>query len=204
MMVGFLLANRFPLLLWWGPHFCQLYNDPYRPVLGTKHPNSLGQPAGECWPEIWHIIGPLIERPFRGGEPTYSEDLSLEPNRHGFLEETHFTVAYSPVPDDTVASGIGRVLATVHEITEKVVGERRIMAGAKVYVGHCAMCHGAPGQPEPTIARDMYPFPTQLFHGKGVTNNPAWWSYWKVTNGIRLSAMPPVDDSLHGTRESIA
>jgi hypothetical protein len=30
MMVSFLLANRFPLLLWWGPEFCQVYNDPYQ------------------------------------------------------------------------------------------------------------------------------------------------------------------------------
>ena len=38
MMDPFLLANRFPMLLWWGPQFCQLYNDAYRPILGTKHP----------------------------------------------------------------------------------------------------------------------------------------------------------------------
>jgi len=48
MMVNLLLVNRFPLLLWWGPHYIQIYNDPYRPVLGTKHPVSLGQPAAEC------------------------------------------------------------------------------------------------------------------------------------------------------------
>jgi hypothetical protein len=47
-------------------------------------------------------------------------------HRHGFAEETHFTIAYSPVPDDDVPSGIGGVLATVQEITEKVIGERRI------------------------------------------------------------------------------
>jgi len=128
MMVRFLLANRFPLLLWWGPRFCQIYNDPYRPVLGSKHPGSLGQPAAECWSEIWDIIGPLIETPFQGGPPTWMEDIALEPNRHGFVEETHFTIAYSPVPDDTVESGIGGVLATVHEITAKVVGERRVVA----------------------------------------------------------------------------
>jgi hypothetical protein len=29
MMTGFLLANRFPLLLWWGPQFIQIYNDAY-------------------------------------------------------------------------------------------------------------------------------------------------------------------------------
>jgi hypothetical protein len=55
------------------------------------------------------------------------EDIQLELNRYGFTEETHFTIAYSPVPDETVASGIGGVLATVHEISEKVVGERRIV-----------------------------------------------------------------------------
>ena len=44
---------------------------------------------------------------------------------HGFVEETHFTVAYSPVAGRHRPRGIGGVLATVHEITEKVIGERR-------------------------------------------------------------------------------
>ncbi|HLJ22055.1 MAG TPA: ATP-binding protein, partial [Stellaceae bacterium] len=127
MMVSFLLANRFPLLLWWGPEFCQLYNDAYRPVLGTKHPTSMGQPGAECWPEIWDIIGPLAETPFSGGPATWMEDIPLEVNRHGFVEETHFTAAYSPVPDPAAPRGIGGVLATVHEITEKVVAERRVV-----------------------------------------------------------------------------
>jgi hypothetical protein len=56
------------------------------------------------------------------------EDILLEVNRHGFFEETHFTIAYSPVPDDTAPRGIGGVLATVHEITEKIIGERRLAA----------------------------------------------------------------------------
>ncbi len=126
-MVGILLANRFPLLLWWGPQYVSIYNDSYRPVLGTKHPRALGQPASECWKEIWHILQPLIDTPFSGGPATWNDDLSLEINRLGFTEETHFTVAYSPVPDETVPGGIGGVLATVHEITDKVVGNRRVM-----------------------------------------------------------------------------
>ena len=48
MMVRFLPADRFPMLLWWGPEFCPLYNEPYRPVLGTKHSQSIGQPASQC------------------------------------------------------------------------------------------------------------------------------------------------------------
>jgi signal transduction histidine kinase len=124
--VNLLLANRFPLLLWWGPDYIQFYNDAYRPILGTKHPNFLGRPVRECWAEIWHILKPLIDTPFKGGPPTWIEDFELEIRRSEFFEETHFTVAYSPVPDDTVASGIGGVLATVHEITAKVIGERRL------------------------------------------------------------------------------
>ena len=126
MMVPFLTANRFPLLLWWGPDFIQIYNDAYIPILGTKHPSpGLGRPVRECWSEIWGVLRPLIETPFRGGPATWMEDILLEINRHGAKEETHFTIAYSPVPDDTVPGGIGGVLATVNEITDKVLAERR-------------------------------------------------------------------------------
>jgi signal transduction histidine kinase/CheY-like chemotaxis protein len=126
-MVSFLLANRFPLLLWWGPRYISIYNDAYRPILGTKHPAALGQPVSEVWSEIWSVLKPLIDTPFEGGPATWMEDIELHINRHGFFEESHFTVAYSPVPDETATRGIGGVLATVHEITEKVVGERRIV-----------------------------------------------------------------------------
>ncbi len=128
MMVRLMLANRLPMLLWWGPEYTCLYNDPYRPVLGNKHPWALGQPVSECWKEIWDVLKPLIDTPFYGGPATWDEDILLELNRHGYIEETHFTIAYSPVPDESVTSGIGGVLATIHEITEKVVGERRMIA----------------------------------------------------------------------------
>ena len=125
--VRILLANRFPLLLWWGSQYISIYNNAYIPILGEKHPWALGKPVHECWKEIWHILQPLIDTPFHGGPPTWDEDISLELNRYGFTEETHFTIAYSPVPDESEPQGIGGVLATVTEITEKVIGERRIV-----------------------------------------------------------------------------
>ena len=91
MVVQLMLANRFPTILWWGPQFIQFYNDPYRPIPGSKHPRSLCQRASECWSEIWHVIGPLIETPFHGGPPTWDDDIFLEINRHGFVEECHST-----------------------------------------------------------------------------------------------------------------
>lgn len=124
-----MLANRFPHILWWGPRHIQFYNDAYIPIPGSKHPRrAFGVPGDLGWSEIWHIIGPLVERPFKGGPATWDEDIRLEINRHGFVEETHFTVAYSPVPDEAAPGGIGGVLGTVHEITGKVLGERRVRA----------------------------------------------------------------------------
>lgn len=128
MIVGLVVSNRVPLLLWWGPDYISIYNDAYRPVLGTKHPEALGKPFREVWPEIRHILEPLIDAPFNGGPATWMDDILLEINRHGFVEETHFTIAYSPVPDENAPRGIGGVLAMGYEVTEKIIAERRVEA----------------------------------------------------------------------------
>src|SRR5690242_8387754 len=44
MMVKFLLADRFPLLLWWGSSYVQIYNDAYCPVR-SKQSESVSSPT---------------------------------------------------------------------------------------------------------------------------------------------------------------
>jgi len=68
--------------------------------------------------------------------------------------------------------------------------EKNYLAGARVYKQNCAVCHGLPGQPKTTIAAGMYPPPPQLFHGMGVTDDPAFETYIKARNGIRMTGMP--------------
>lgn len=68
--------------------------------------------------------------------------------------------------------------------------EKSYLAGAEVYKQQCAVCHGLPDQPKTAIAQGMFPAPPQLFHGKGVTDDPASETYWKAENGIRLTGMP--------------
>lgn len=126
-MVGMLLRNHFPLILWWGRDLVQIYNDSFIAIAAGKHPEALAQPAAECWSEIWSVVGPMIEAPFRGEPATYSDDLLLLVNRKGFSEETHFKFAYSPVPDESVnGAGIGGVLGTVAEISEEVFAGRQL------------------------------------------------------------------------------
>jgi thiosulfate dehydrogenase len=72
-------------------------------------------------------------------------------------------------------------------------------AGAQVYKDHCAVCHGLPGQTQTAIAKGMFPKPPKLMEGKGVTDDPAGETYWKVNGGIRLTGMPGFEKSLSTT-----
>lgn len=78
-----------PILIWWGPQMVMLYNDAYRPVVGNKHPKSMGQRGRDCWPEIWHIIGPMLEGVLAGGDATWSENqfLLLQPHSRRALHQ---------------------------------------------------------------------------------------------------------------------
>ena len=78
--------------------------------------------------------------------------------------------------------------------------EENFLAGAKIYKDQCAGCHGLPGQTSPVIANNMFPQPTLLFKGKGVTDDPPQVSYWKAANGIRLSGMPSFKGALTDTQ----
>ena len=119
------LTSRFPMLVWWGKELWFLYNDAYLPLLGTKHP-ALGKPGETVWPEIWGVIGPMLDSVMSSGQATWSEDLLLTMNRHGYREETYWTYSYSPLyEDDGVVRG---VFTAVSDTTERVIGERRLAA----------------------------------------------------------------------------
>nr|WP_162296243.1 PAS domain S-box protein [Methylorubrum populi] len=97
--VSLMLGSRFPMFVAFGPELGFLYNDAYAEILGDKHPEALGRPFHDIWPEIWPDIAPLIDRAL-SGEPTWSEDMPLTMNRRGHDEQTWFTFSYSPVRDE--------------------------------------------------------------------------------------------------------
>lgn len=59
------------MLVWWGPDLIQIYNDAFRPSLGSgKHPQAIGQAARECWSEVWPQVGAQLEAVVAKGEPS--------------------------------------------------------------------------------------------------------------------------------------
>ena len=77
--------------------------------------------------------------------------------------------------------------------------EATFLAGAHIYVEHCEICHGSPDMDQSGMAKAMFPKPPHLFRGKGVTDDPAGETYWKVRNGIRLTGMPEFQHVLSDT-----
>ena len=125
-LIPIMLASRFAVRILWGPDLILLYNDAYRPVLGPrKHPAAMGRPIEQSYRELWHTVGPMFARVMKG-EAVALDDGILPLNRHGYLEECYFTLSYSPIRDE--AAAIVGVLGVVHETTERVLAERRLVA----------------------------------------------------------------------------
>jgi len=124
LQVNVCFESQFPIAIWWGPDLIQLYNDFYRPILGSsKHPASFGGPARETWPEIWPTIGAMVDQVMNDGIAVRGEDMPLELLRNGYPELCHFTFSYSPIRDISGAV-VGMFTAAV-ETSARVMAERR-------------------------------------------------------------------------------
>src|SRR5215475_14382381 len=122
--VRIMLTSRQPIWIGWGQDLIYLYNDPYKSIIGGKHPWALGRPASEVWRELWSDIGPMLATAMRGDEGTYVEEQLLIMERSGYREETYYTFSYSPVPDDD--GSVGGIICANTDDTRRVIGERQL------------------------------------------------------------------------------
>ncbi|WP_420992532.1 response regulator [Cupriavidus sp. 30B13] len=122
--IRIMLTSRQPIWIGWGEQLVFFYNDPYKAIIGGKHPHALGQPTALVWHEIWNEIGPLLATALTGTEGTFVEQKLLVMERNGYPEETYYTFSYSPVPDDH--GGTGGIICANSDDTERVVAERQL------------------------------------------------------------------------------
>ncbi len=119
-------------LLLWGPRHIQIYNDNYRDLMGVKHPDGLGQPVSDCWPEAWNFFSPICEAVMQRRESFIFDDEPLLVNRTGTPEEAFFRLTYSPIPDEIdslscsasntggAKAGAPGIFVTISETTETI------------------------------------------------------------------------------------
>jgi signal transduction histidine kinase len=123
-IVRVMLDSRYAMWMLWGPDLTFFCNDAYLPTVGIKRDWVIGARSDRVWQEIWSDIGPRIAHVLETGEATWDEALLLYLERSGFSEETYHTFSYSPVYDDE--SRVAGMLCVVTEVTERIVGERRL------------------------------------------------------------------------------
>lgn len=107
--------------------------------------------------------------------------------------------ASAPLPFEKLITGIAlnaRVNKEAPKSSPVPASDEVYTAGAHIYRNNCAVCHGLPGRDQTAIAKGEFPRPPELFKGKGVTDDLAGVTYWKVANGIRLTGMPGFNGSL--------
>ena len=122
--VRIVLSSRYPMLLLWGPNYTQLYNDAYSALIGDKHPDALGGDVRVTLAEGWDVLEPLIADARATGVASWVPALQLALDRSGYREEAYFSVSHAPARDDDGATA--GILAVCSEVTEQVVGERRL------------------------------------------------------------------------------
>lgn len=123
-IVRVMLDSRYAMWMLWGPELTFFCNDAYLPTVGMKRDWVLGARSDKVWEEIWSDIAPRIHRVLEEGRATWDEGLPLFLERYGYPEESYHTFSYSPIYDD--GNRIAGMLCVVTEVTERIVGERRL------------------------------------------------------------------------------
>lgn len=122
--VRIMLTSSQPIWIGWGKQLIKLYNDPYKAIVGGKHPQALGQPASVVWKDIWKDIEPMLKKVMEKDEGTYVESQLLIMERYGYPEETYYTFSYSPVPGDN--GGTAGMICYNTASTERIITERSL------------------------------------------------------------------------------
>jgi len=122
--VRIMLASSQPIWIGWGEELIYLYNDPYKSIIGGKHPEMLGRPTKVVWAEIWDVIEPMLTTALTSAQGTYVESQLLIMERYGYREETYYTFSYSPIPGE---DGTPRGIICVNtDDTQRRIGERQL------------------------------------------------------------------------------
>jgi PAS domain S-box-containing protein len=116
--VAIMLPARAQIVMFWGPDLIALYNEPYAPTIGQRHPRAFGRPARENWAELWDDLEPLLRCVMDTGATVAAKDRPFYIERHGYPETVYFDISYSPIHDE---DGIVRgVFCIVNETTDRV------------------------------------------------------------------------------------
>lgn len=124
--VDIMLPAMAQIVMFWGPDLVALYNEPYAPTIGQRHPKAFGRPARENWAELWDDLEPLLRRVLETGETVAAKDRPFYIERHGYPETVYFDISYSAIRDEH--GTVRGVFCIVNETTDRVRADQALQA----------------------------------------------------------------------------
>jgi PAS domain S-box-containing protein len=119
--VDMVTSSPVPMLLLWGENGIMIYNDAYAALAGTRHPEILGAPVLEAWPEVADFNRRVLQVGLAGEHISF-KDKHFILNRRSAPEDVWMNLDYSPVRNER-GNPVG-VLGIVVETTPWVYAER--------------------------------------------------------------------------------
>lgn len=119
--VDIVVNSPMPMLLLWGHQLIQLYNDGFARLAGNKHPDAMGQPAHQTWPELESFTAPIYSAVRDGQTRTFSEQRFVLQRNHRDTE-IWLDLTYSPIRDESgQVAGILVTAIDTHERRSKAL-----------------------------------------------------------------------------------
>lgn len=115
--VDIVIHSPMPMLLLWGPQLCQLYNDSFALLAGSKHPRAFGQPVDLIWPELKPFTDPIYQAVLDGEVRSYVEQGFSLP-RGDFEAQVWLDLTYSPMRDES--GQVSGILVTAIEANARL------------------------------------------------------------------------------------
>lgn len=125
-MCNFLMSDPRPAAMYWGQSRVVMYNEPYVSVTGQKHPGMMGKPFPEAWPEIESVFKKTFDKAYETGTASTMDDARFYIERHGYLEETYFSLSILPFSCDSYNCNLA-FYNPVFDTTRQVVADRRML-----------------------------------------------------------------------------
>jgi PAS domain S-box-containing protein len=122
-LVDLLIASPSPAYLGWGPQLTSVYNDAYADILGSKHPQAMGQPFETVFAELRAELMPLI-RATLAGQAQHYEDRPLALAGQPDAPRRWFTFSWTPVRDER--GSVAGFYGAATETTQKVLAQEAL------------------------------------------------------------------------------
>ena len=118
--LSMLLAIDRPAALAWGPELFLFNNDAWLRLFGPDIRSSLLAPLAAQPSGIWSALRPGCEQIMAGSAPKRCESRLISIERHGRVEDVHWTYSQSAIADAGTANGVGGVLTLISQADDMV------------------------------------------------------------------------------------